>query len=189
MDRCNKKRTSETKTQKEQVGGSSDNSLRKNAIVSLDHCDETDKIVDDNTCTEDEEEEKNEKLLKLRGLNMSYKNKIQKLKTVDQINPNNRIIKLITDDVHVNPKILMEHLMKLLKTSNSLNTKIKIDDITYKVKYKEVVPEDHILFTKDVKHITNCKYMYIGILEVSKYVKKEKFKGTKAQSWHMCQDF
>ncbi|VWU49744.1 conserved protein, unknown function [Hepatocystis sp. ex Piliocolobus tephrosceles] len=140
--------------------------------------------------SDESNDEQQEHMISLKGFNMSYKNKNENLKTIDKIDNNKRIIKLVLDNVDINPKKIMEHIVNLLKEKTSLHTTIKINNEKYKIKYKEIPPTDHILFTENIKNITNCKYVYIGILKISKYIKKSSFDEKTLHAWqNMEEDF
>ncbi|KEG04262.1 conserved Plasmodium protein, unknown function [Plasmodium vinckei vinckei] len=130
----------------------------------------------------DEDVEK-DNMISLRDFNISYKNKLEKLNTIKNIDSNKKIIKLVLEDVNLDPKEVMEKVVKLLKNKTSLYTIIEINNQKYKLKYTEVQPDDNILFTENVHNIVNCKYAYIGILKISKYLKNGTFQESSLQSW------
>ncbi|SCM26067.1 conserved Plasmodium protein, unknown function [Plasmodium chabaudi chabaudi] len=130
----------------------------------------------------DEDVEK-DNMISLRDFNISYKNKLEKLNTIKNIDNNKKIIKLVLEDVNLDPKEVMEKVVKLLKNKTSLYTTIDINNQKYKLKYTEVQPDDNILFTENVHNIVNCKYAYIGILKISKYLKNGTFQESSLQSW------
>ncbi|SCM24693.1 conserved Plasmodium protein, unknown function [Plasmodium chabaudi adami] len=130
----------------------------------------------------DEDVEK-DNMISLRDFNISYKNKLEKLNTIKNIDNNKKIIKLVLEDVNLDPKEVMEKVVKLLKNKTSLYTIIDINNQKYKLKYTEVQPDDNILFTENVHNIVNCKYAYIGILKISKYLKNGTFQESSLQSW------
>ncbi|CAD2113332.1 hypothetical protein YYG_00183 [Plasmodium vinckei petteri] len=130
----------------------------------------------------DEDIEK-DNMISLRDFNISYKNKLEKLNTIKNIDSNKKIIKLVLEDVNLDPKEVMEKVVKLLKNKTSLYTIIEINNQKYKLKYTEVQPDDNILFTENVHNIVNCKYAYIGILKISKYLKNGTFQESSLQSW------
>ncbi|CDU20532.1 hypothetical protein YYC_01322 [Plasmodium yoelii 17X] len=133
-------------------------------------------------CSSDEDVEK-DNMISLRDFNIYYKNKLEKLNTIKNIDNNKKIIKLVLEDVNLDPKEVMEKVVKLLKNKTSLYTIIEINDQKYKLKYTEVQPDDNILFTENVHNIANCKYAYIGILKISKYLKNSTFHESFLQSW------
>ncbi|CRG97567.1 conserved Plasmodium protein, unknown function [Plasmodium gallinaceum] len=124
-----------------------------------------------------------ENIISLRGFNISYKKKLEKLKTIDKIDNNKKIIKLILEDIQIDPKEIMQRVVNLLKEKAVLNGIIEINDQLYKIKYKEVIPDDNILFPEDINNIINCKHAYIGILKISKYTKKCTFNEKYLQKW------
>ncbi|CAD2104036.1 conserved Plasmodium protein, unknown function [Plasmodium vinckei lentum] len=130
----------------------------------------------------DEDVEK-DNMISLRDFNISYKNKLEKLNTIKNIDSNKKIIKLVLEDVNLDPKEVMEKVVKLLKNKTSLYTIIEINNQKYKLKYTEAQPDDNILFTENVHNIVNCKYAYIGILKISKYLKNGTFQESSLQSW------
>ncbi|SBT47595.1 conserved Plasmodium protein, unknown function [Plasmodium ovale wallikeri] len=132
----------------------------------------------------EEEDTEKEHMISLRGFNFSYKNRVEKLNTISNIDNNKKIIKLVLENVDADPKEVMKKVLELVKKKTTLhNTFIEINDDKYKLKYTEVVPDDNILFTEHVKNITNCKYAYIGILKVSRYTKRCTFNETTFQAW------
>ncbi|CRH02427.1 conserved Plasmodium protein, unknown function [Plasmodium relictum] len=138
--------------------------------------------IEEQMCSNEDDKEK-ENMITLRGFNLSYKKKLEKLKTIDKIDNNKKIIKLILEDVQINPKVIMQKLINILKEKTVLNGIIEINNQMYKVKYKEVIPDDHILFPEDISNIVNCKHSYIGILKISKYTQKCTFNEKSLQIW------
>ncbi|CXJ14663.1 conserved Plasmodium protein, unknown function [Plasmodium berghei] len=122
-------------------------------------------------------------MISLRDFNICYKNKLEKLNTIKNIDNNKKILKLVLEDVNLDPKEVMEKVVKLLKNKTSLYTIIEINNQKYKLKYTEVEPDDNILFTENVHNIANCKYAYIGILKISKYLENSTFQESFLQSW------
>ncbi|ANQ09417.1 Uncharacterized protein PCOAH_00038980 [Plasmodium coatneyi] len=127
--------------------------------------------------------EEKENMVSLRGFNLSYKEKLENLKTIKNIDNNKKIIKLVLEDVDLDPKVIMEHVVNMLKEKTTLYTVVEINKQKYKVKYNEVTPDDYILFPENVSNIANCKYAYIGILKVAKYTKKCTFNEKSFQAW------
>ncbi|GAW83384.1 hypothetical protein, conserved [Plasmodium gonderi] len=140
-----------------------------------------DKVNDVTQCDDIREEKEN--MVSLRGFNLSYKDKLDNLKTIKNIDNNKKIIKLVLEDVDMDPKIIMQHVVDLLKEKTSLYTIIEINKEKYKLKYTEVTPDDYILFPEHVHNIVNCKYAYIGILKVSKYAQRCTFNEKSLQAW------
>ncbi|KYN96978.1 hypothetical protein PGSY75_1317700 [Plasmodium gaboni] len=128
-------------------------------------------------------DERDEHMISLRGLNIYYKDKLESLNTIKNIDNNKKFIKLVLEDVDLKPEEIMKQVLHLLKEKTSLHTILEINKQKYKIKYKEIIPDDHILFTQNIQNITNCKYAFLGILKVSKYTKKNTFNEKLLQSW------
>lgn len=130
-------------------------------------------------------EGKTKELVELRNMDLCYENKYEKLNTIKEMDGKKKMFKLILEDVDLSPDEVMRHVLALLKRTTKLNTKIKIHDTTYKIKYRELPPEDRILFSDEVKNIINCRYIYIGVLTVSKCVDEIKLDEKDFQKWQM----
>ncbi|KAI4834734.1 hypothetical protein MKS88_005413 [Plasmodium brasilianum] len=131
----------------------------------------------------DDSDSEKEHMVSLRGFNICYKKKLEKLNTLKSIDNNKKIIKLVLDNVNLDPKLVMQKVVNLLKEQTTLYTIIEIDNNKYKIKYNEVTPDDHIIFPEQVHNITNCKYAFIGILKVSKFTKRCTFSEKSLQDW------
>ncbi|KJP88197.1 hypothetical protein AK88_02144 [Plasmodium fragile] len=149
---------------------------------TLENSENTNDAEKDMTQCGDHDGEK-ENMVSLRGFNLSYRDKLENLKTIKNIDNNKRIIKLVLEDVDLDPKVIMEHVVNMLKEKTTLYTIVEINKEKYKVKYSEVTPDDYILFPEHVGNIANCKYAYIGILKVAKYSKKCTFNEKSFQAW------
>ncbi|KMZ77924.1 hypothetical protein PVIIG_00611 [Plasmodium vivax India VII] len=148
----------------------------------LENAEKTNDAAKDMTQSADHGEEK-ENMVSLRGFNLSYREKLENLKTIKNIDNSKKIIKLVLEDVDLDPKVIMQHVVNMLKEKTTLYTIVEINKEKYKVKYSEVTPDDYILFTENVRNIANCKYAYIGILKVAKYTKRCTFDEKSFQAW------
>ncbi|CAA9990784.1 conserved Plasmodium protein, unknown function [Plasmodium knowlesi strain H] len=148
----------------------------------LEKAEKTNDGAKDMTQCGDHDEEK-ENMVSLRGFNLTYREKLENLKTIKNIDNNKKIIKLVLEDVDLDPKVVMQHVVDMLKEKTTLYTIVEINKQKYKVKYNEVTPDDYILFPENVSNIANCKYAYIGILKVAKYTKKCTFNEKSFQAW------